>query len=235
MTKFRKHTVIPQLIHPNIDGEVMFPFGPPIYRTEIDHGILDKLIEEGKKQRDNKDLDFRDKLAGNMKTGTSILFPNEQGKNQLRQDADKVIVTKVFEFFEVLQSAHGPDWKNIYTMMNNKALRLDHLWINFQEKGDYNPSHDHTGAFSFVIFGDIDEKIFTENTPKTNSQYAGQLVFHYGEKISGLQQTQLNVKPYKGLMYVFPATLQHFVPPFFTDFTRISISGNYILEPNVRQ
>ena len=42
MTKFRKHTVIPQLIHRNIDGEVMFPFGPPIYRTEIDHGILDK-------------------------------------------------------------------------------------------------------------------------------------------------------------------------------------------------
>ena len=95
MTKFRKHTVIPQLIHPNIDGEVMFPFGPPIYRTEIDHGILDRLIEEGTKQRDNKDLDFRDKLAGNMKTGTSILFPSEQGKNQLRQDADKAIVTKV--------------------------------------------------------------------------------------------------------------------------------------------
>ena len=170
-----------------------------------------------------------------MKTGTSILFPNEQGKNQLRQDADRAIVTKVFEFFEVLQSAHGPDWKNIYNMMNNKALKLDHLWINFQEKGDYNPSHDHTGAFSFVIFGDIDEKIFTENTPKTNSQYAGQLVFHYGEKITSLQQTQLNVKPYKGLMYVFPATLQHFVPPFFTDFTRISISCNYLLEPNVNR
>ena len=99
----------------------MFPFGPPIYRTEIDHGILDRLIEEGTKQRDNKDLDFRDKLAGNMKTGTSILFPNEQGKNQLRQDADRAIVTKVFEFFEVLQSAHGPEWKNIYNMMNNKA------------------------------------------------------------------------------------------------------------------
>ena len=199
MTKFRKHTVIPQLIHPKIDGEVMFPFGPPIYRTEIDHGILDRLIEEGTKQRNNKDLDFRDKLAGNMKTGTSILFPSEQGKNQLRQDADKAIVTKVFEFFEVLQSAHGPDWKNIYTMMNNKALKLEHLWINFQEKGDYNPSHDHSG-----------------------------------EKITGLQQTQLNVKPYKGLMYVFPATLQHYVPPFFTDFTRISISGNYLLESNVR-
>ena len=73
------------------------------------------------------------------------------------------------------------------------------------------------------------------NTPKTNSQYAGQLVFHYGEKITSLQQTQLNVKPYKGLMYVFPATLQHFVPPFFTDFTRISISGNYLLEPNVNR
>ena len=95
MTKFRKHTVIPQLIHPNIDGEVMFPFGPPIYRTEIDHDILDRLIEEGTKQRDNKDLDFRDKLAGNMKTGTSILFPNEQGKN-LRKKLNNQKIRSIF-------------------------------------------------------------------------------------------------------------------------------------------
>ena len=55
----------------------MFPFGPPIYRTEIDHGILDRLIEEGTKQRDNKDLDFRDKLAGNTVSYTHLTLPTK--------------------------------------------------------------------------------------------------------------------------------------------------------------
>ena len=31
-------------------------------------------------------------------------------------------------------------------------------------------------------------------------------------------------------MCVFPASLQHYVAPFYTDYERISISGNYILE-----
>ena len=31
-------------------------------------------------------------------------------------------------------------------------------------------------------------------------------------------------------MSVFPASLQHYVAPFYTDYERISISGNYILE-----
>ena len=38
------------------------------------------------------------------------------------------------------------------------------------------------------------------------------------------------VKPYKGLMFVFPAGLNHYVPPYYKDFERISISGNYVLE-----
>jgi len=30
-------------------------------------------------------------------------------------------------------------------------------------------------------------------------------------------------------MLIFPAGLKHYVPPFWTDHTRISVSGNFIL------
>lgn len=234
MTKFRDNTVIPQMIHPKLNGEVMYPFGPPIYRCEMDHKIVDKLIEEGQRFRKDKDKDHRPKLAGSMKHGTSILYPPGP-KADIRNEADKAIVGKVFEFFEILQSNYGPAWPNISKLMMGQsggmgALRLQQLWINFQHAGDYNPIHDHGGEFSFVIFGDIDDEIFTKDVPVSNTQFSGQIVFQYGEKITGLQMNSFAIKPYKGLMFVFPAGLNHYVPAFYKDFERISISGNYVLE-----
>ena len=84
--------------------------------------------------------------------------------------------------------------------------------------------------FSFVIYGEIDDEIFTKEVPVTNSQHAGQIVFQYGERITQLQMNSFAVKPYKGLMFVFPAGLNHYVPAYYKDFERISISGNYVLE-----
>ena len=239
MTKHRDNTVIPQMIHPKMDGEILYPFGPPIYRCEMDLKIVDELIAEGQRTRKDKDKDFKKQLAGNMKVGTSVVYP--AGPNQtVRNNADRAIIQKVFEMFEILQSNYGAGWDNIQKLMQGQAggmgaLRLQHLWINFQRPSDYNPLHAHGGEFSFVIFGDIDKDIFTEGVPESNSKQAGQIVFQYGEKITQLQMNAFAVKPYKGLMYVFPAALQHMVAPFYKDFERISISGNYVLEQGVGQ
>jgi|TARA_B100001996_G_C18595951_1_gene567891 hypothetical protein len=234
MTKFREETIIPQMVHPDINGEVLYPFGPPIYRCEMDTNIIDMLIEEGQRTRNDKDKDHRPKLAGNMKKGTSIQYPAGPN-NDIRNKADKAIVQKVFEFFEILQSNNGPQWPNVQkTMMGQSggmgALRLQQLWINFQHAGDFNPVHDHGGLFSFVMYGEIDDEIFEKDIPISNSQHAGQIVFQYGERITDLQSNSFSIKPYKGLMFVFPAGLNHYVPPYYKDFERISISGNYVLE-----
>ena len=47
MTKFREQTIIPQMVHPKINGEVLYPFGPPIYRCEMDNEIID-MLKSGK-------------------------------------------------------------------------------------------------------------------------------------------------------------------------------------------
>ena len=48
----------------DINGEVLYPFGPPVYRTEIDDNILQMLIDEGKRIREqnHKEQDHRNHL-----------------------------------------------------------------------------------------------------------------------------------------------------------------------------
>ena len=75
---------MPQLVGVNkdgkdINGEVLYPFGPPVYRTEIDDNILQMLIDEGKRIREqnHKEQDHRNHLAGHMgasKDSTSVRF-----------------------------------------------------------------------------------------------------------------------------------------------------------------
>jgi hypothetical protein len=230
MTKMRDKTVLPQLTMPEKNGEVLYPFGPPVFRFEINHDIIDMMVEEGKKNWNANIKDHRKRLAGHMREGTSVRLDGE-----VKDNADREIIQKVFEFFDVLTHNYGPGWPNIaktLTNANNEllSLRLQQLWINFQHKNDFNPLHDHSGVFSFVIFGDIDKKIFTENVPPTNSNMAGRFVATYGERITPLQSNAFTLEPYKGLGLIFPAALQHYVPPFYTDFERVSISGNYVLE-----
>jgi hypothetical protein len=37
------------------------------------------------------------------------------------------------------------------------------------------------------------------------------------------------IKPYEDLMFIFPAELRHFVPTYWVDAERISVSGNFVV------
>ena len=56
----------------------------------------------------------------------------------------------------------------------------------------------------------------------------GQLMFNYGENSKQRQwaTTGHYVNPKTGDMYIFPDQQQHWVAPFKSDVTRISVSGN---------
>jgi len=105
-------------------------------------------------------------------------------------------------------------------------LKLDELWINFSQKHDFNPPHIHSGVLSFVIFCQVPEKIF-EVQADSNTQRAGCITFSCGEPITQLMGTEYPVKPYKDLMFIFPAKLRHYVSSFWVDEERISVSGNF--------
>ena len=102
------------------------------------------------------------------------------------------------------------------------------MWINFQNMHDFNPVHTHSGILSFVIFCKVPNEIF-EVQAVSNNKRAGEIIFDYGESFSKLLINEFNVKPYEGLMFIFPAELRHQVPPFYVNSERISVSGNFVV------
>ncbi len=226
-------------------ANVLMPFSPPIYQVDVEDDLVNDLLERGDKLN-IKEHDFREKLAGNMKTGCSYDYTEEDKKY-----FSKKLSHHVADFLNFMESLKGEQFmkraltlpiqarskqfkvdgiKNAYRL----PLALDSLWINYQKAGDYNPPHTHFGLLSFVIFCKVPAKIFDKSYVKTNTNTPGQIIFSHGEddKLFDLKGSEYSVKPYDNLMFIFPANLHHSVPPFWTDDTRVSVSGNYVFQAN---
>ena len=105
---------------------------------------------------------------------------------------------------------------------------LEKLWVNFQGPNEFNPPHSHGGALSFVIFLKVPTQLRAENKNyKGLSAGPGGITFIYGDTEDRCISNH-SVFPEEGDMYIFPAWLKHWVYPFKTDCTRISVSGNVI-------
>ena len=81
---------------------------------------------------------------------------------------------------------------------------------------------------SWVIYLDIPEVLKFENSKyKGRSAGPGGITFIYGD---GPREsvTHHSFVPKSGDMYIFPAWLKHWVYPFKSDCTRISVSGNIV-------
>lgn len=126
-------------------------------------------------------------------------------------------------------------------MSSSPQLQINYqgdAWINFQKKHEYNPTHNHSGIFSYVIWYQI--PFYKENEIKhgvskgMSNDYVNrsgdfEFVFHNGEYVTF---HSLNIdKSMEGYMALFPSSLQHQVHPFYTsDDYRITISGNILLQ-----
>ena len=214
------------------DGDkILYPFSPPIFQTHIDDHFRIELLEEGRKLTKEED-DWSPRLAGNLKYGRSYHY-----KDDYVLKVEPYLKTYVERFFNGLYKNFGPNNDMVEKMMRVQhdrrqlrkgTLRLDTLWINFSQKHDFNPPHSHTGVLSFVIFCKIPEKIFETQT-EGNNKHSGEIVFHHNNPISKLDGYDYPVKPYENLMFIFPSKLKHYVPSYWVDEERISVSGNFVV------
>ena len=214
------------------DGDkILYPFSPPIFQTEVDSNFTKELLEEGRKLTKKED-DWSPRLAGNLKYGRSFHY-----KEDYLLKVEPYLKSYVEKFLNGLYSQYGQDNKMVERLLEvqhnrrqrrNGNIRLDTLWINFSQKHDFNPPHTHTGILSFVLFCQVPEEIFKLQAD-SNTQRAGELHFSYGEPISPLMGNEYPVKPYENLMFIFPAELKHFVPAYWVDAERISVSGNFVV------
>ena len=116
------------------------------------------------------------------------------------------------------------------------TLNLSQLWVNFQKKHEYNPMHNHSGLFSFVLWYKVPYLISDEQSQygyKSDKEAVkhGQFCFTYTHPISGVMQQCIPIdKNSDGMIAIFPSKLNHCVYPFYTsDEYRISVSGNVLL------
>ena len=182
-----------------------------------------KLIEESEEQPE----DMRDELAGNISSSLRLdkVSPLLEDFNQ------KVVPALVNEYIQEFGSVLRHFNKSLHSSLN-----LESLWVNFQNKHEFNPPHDHSGVYSFVIWMQIptsfDEQRKLPIAAKSNSDgLVSNFAFQYTDILGQVATEEYEMGNwFDGYMVLFPSNLTHQVFPFYEDDgQRISISGNLIL------
>ena len=188
----------------------IFNWGPCVIKLKIKEEFKKLLLDEGKKCTE----DYTDKLAG--------ILDKEVGYGQ---QSKQKILPMLSQYIGVYDQAYQKFVNKPYEKM--KEYVMSALWINYQRPNDFNPPHDHDGKLSFVIYLDIPDELTREHsTYKGKSCGPGGIQFIYG---NGPRDaiTYMSFFPQEGDMFIFPAWLKHWVAPYRSDCTRISVSGNF--------
>jgi|TARA_X000001382_G_scaffold98943_1_gene73309 hypothetical protein len=189
----------------------MYRWGPLLIKTKIPDELRLKFLSEAKASNE----DFETKLAGIVKK--EVGFRNK--------DMFLPFFNKMFDMYADAQFKWSPEVGSKPEDFKEKYM-LDSLWANFQGPGDFNPPHDHGGALSWVIYLTIPEALKEERAAyKGRSAGPGGITFIYGEGPRNYI-THHSHFPEEGDMFIFPAGLKHWVFPFKSDCTRVSVSGN---------
>lgn len=129
------------------------------------------------------------------------------------------------------------DFYKSYTVLRKNAkVSLGDAWVNFQKKYEFNPLHNHSGLFSFVIWLEVpyDIEIEKQVHPGRNSSVGleGAFNLHFINTMGNIETHRITID--KSMLYkciVFPSKFYHSVYPFYSsDGTRISVSGNFYFD-----
>jgi len=186
-------------------------WGPYVMRTQMPNYIIKKLLVEGKKAKQS----YNYKLAGHL--NHQFLYPT---------NIQKWFYDEIQPIFQAYREGHCK-YHGIKQL--NIELEADDLWVNFMKAGDFNPLHTHGGDYSFVLFLDVPKQLQKEQDKfEGTSAKPGSLLFEYGQQARPQWATTgVNIEETKtGDFFMFPALLQHWVAPFKSKVTRVSVSGN---------
>lgn len=173
---------------------------------------------------------YNDQLAG--------LIEKEFGLVQCKDDLNKFFKVVIPEYWR-LQG--NKDQMNInYRIHNRDNTNIPDLWVNLQQKNEYNPMHDHRGVLSFVLYlnipYDMEKEHSLPHVKNSQSTSFSSFSFIFPRVTSQYIRTDSNPisqyvisidKSWEGKMIIFPSWLSHEVTPFHTsDDYRISVAGN---------
>ena len=186
-----------------------FYWGPLLFKTKLSSQDLKKFAKLCTK----KESFVNEKLAGVIKH-EHYISPSKYSK-------------LLNPYLDPFRDSYG-QW---YGSSLTQRITIVSTWVNFMKAGEFNPPHIHIGCdFSSVLFIKIPEKLKEENKKFSgDGKGPGSISFTYGES----QPYSISHKDYfpqEGDLFIFPATLTHFVAPFMCKEERISISANLKFE-----
>jgi len=178
-----------------------------------------KVIKKARK----KPEDMKGELAGNI--SSSIRLDSESP--QLAEFLNTILP----EFINSHIESYGAPWRAV--MKEGEGFNLESLWVNFQKKHEFNPPHDHSGVFSFVIWMQIPTSYAEQRklpicAESNADNHISNFAFSYTNTMGRVSTFAYNMeKEAEGYMVMFPSQMLHQVFPFYeNDGERISISGN---------
>ena len=166
-------------------------------------------------------------LAGNL---SSSLVLNDTD-NWFFVNTCIPIIGKYKEFFKKSTAFNSQSISK-----NDLPYGLDNFWVNFQKQHEFNPMHNHSGVYSFVVFMKIPtvwkEQCEIPFVKESNSPKASAFEFVYTDIMGNISQyTYCLDSSFEGIMLFFPAEMMHKVYPFYNcEEERITISGNIVYD-----
>jgi hypothetical protein len=125
------------------------------------------------------------------------------------------------------------------TSVKNSTLdtfKLKGAWVNFQQKHEFNPNHNHGGFMSFVLWlkipYNIKDEMVNPSGADSNTNVPAHFQFLYTSTTGEIMSYAVAAdKSMENTLMLFPAKMVHTVYPFFTsDDYRISVSGNFYFD-----
>jgi len=178
-----------------------------------------KVIKKARK----KPEDMKGELAGNISSSIKL-----DGDSPLLKAFVGELLPK---FIDSHINSYGAPWRA--TMKEGEGWNLESLWVNFQKKHEFNPPHDHSGVFSFVIWMQIPTSFAEQRklpicAESNADNHISNFAFSYTNTMGKVSTFAYNMeKQAEGYMVMFPSQMLHQVFPFYeNDGERISISGN---------
>ena len=200
--------------------------------TKLPKSVMARLQSYIETAKENP-INYNSKLAGNISKSLEMIDKDNWFFKS-------ILNPRINNFIECF-----PDYTKEIGIFTEDALYcLDTFWVNFQKENEFNPLHNHSGVFSFVVWVKIPtdwrEQHALPISANSNTPKASDFEFQYTTMLGKIDYCSYRLdKTYEGGMLFFPAQLMHAVYPFYNcDEERISISGNIrfdISENSMRQ
>ena len=192
-------------------------------KIHIDY--LWKIIEEGKQNK----LSFKSELAGHLSNSFEVEDTNDWFFNNVLHEL-------ISAFYNSNGGAH-PKNSIESAFRSNFIVRLEKFWANYQYKHEFNPPHNHSGLYAFVVWMKIpysskeQKKLKFLDGMRDIDKKAGEFEFVYTNLLGDISNYRYPMSPeLEGTILLFPAQFMHCVYPFYDcDEPRISLSGNLMI------